>query len=772
MAIKMKQFLSFNKKVFLKYTWSYLVIFLTCILFLFISLRFITNKVLKNQELNVEQILHNNVHSIQTTTDQTIERCQMINYVLLQKESMYYFLHFDAKYPGEDTSNAYNIIKELKSLCLTDDYISDILICVNQNNMNINQQGKMSMTDVYKNYIEQKNGGLSYQEWIAETLSFTGGKIQSLKNGSLYFIRTYPVTPIGPKSDSITLIKIKDNIVNNTLKGVENVDGAVVEILDDQTGKNLWVTDQNQKFAPDVKQFTGSNGYLVQNGYLIFYQKSEQLSVTYVSALPQFYLTNQKKNLDTLTIVAFIICVIFGCGLIILISLRKSNPVRQLLSLVNENGSGKATFLDPYLEIKSMLLDAADQKLAYMNQNEFNEKKKTFIAILYDKRSAIELLQHNAEQLGISYKNHSSCYIKLKCIDISAYFEKINDYGKIKCTPIQFCDTIITQILSEYYSITGIPYGQEGFFIITIVDKNIELVYKEIKDHLQQAQHLLQESYGIDTLIAISNFHNDVKGLLSGFKEVNQIMEYMEFMGDKNFYEYNMVSILKNRNDSITPSIKIETVMLSCIKSGDFIKAKSLFNDIINFYFQDMHNSPQMLKLRIYALISKIMESLNYIDVSDANNLMTGLTEDSQLMNFNNIVEFQKKMNILFDKLGKFLESTEGKEEDHFIKNIRDVISHNYMNPDLNVSMIANLLNKNLDYVSRTFKKITGNGLLDSIQEFRINKAKGYMDENPNLSILQISSMVGYVNCESFIRVFKHKEGVTPGRYKSTVKKE
>jgi two-component system, response regulator YesN len=771
MIVRMKKFISSNKKVFFKYTWSYLVIFLISILFLFVSLRFITNKVLKNQELNVEQILHNNVHSIQTTTDQYIERCQMINYVLLQKESMYYFLHFKAKYPGEDTADAYIVSKELKSLCLTDDYISDILICVNQNNININQQGKMSMPDVYKEYIEQKNGGLSYQEWLAETLSFTGGKIQSFKNDSLYFVRTYPVTPIGLKSDSITLIKIKDNIVNNALKGAENIDGAVVGILDNQTGKNFWVTGQNQKFAPDVKQFTGSNGYLVQDGYLISYQKSEQLSITYVSAVPQYYLTNQKNNIDTLTIVAFIICLILGCGLIVLLSLRKSNPVRQLLSLVNENGSGKATFLDPYLEIKSMLLDAADQKLAYMNQNEFIEKKKTFIAILYDKRSTAELIRHNAEQLGILYQNHSSCYIKLKCIDVSAYFEKINDYGKIECTPIQFCDTIITQILSEYYAITGIPYGQEAFFIITLMNKNIELFYREIKDHLQQAQHLLQESYGIDTLMTISNFHSDIKRLLTGFKEVNQTMEYMEFMGDRNFYEYNMVSILKKRNDFYTSS-KSEAMMLSCIKSGDFIKAKSLFNDIINSYFQDMHNSPQTLKLRIYALISKIMESLNYIDVSDVNDLMKGLAEDSHFMNFNNIVEFQKNMNIVFDKLGEFLESTEGKEEDHFIKNIRDVISHNYMNPNLNVSMIANLLSKNLDYVSRTFKKITGNGLLDSIQEFRINKAKGYMDENPNLSILQISSMVGYVNCESFIRVFKHKEGVTPGRYKSTVRKE
>lgn len=770
-----KEFIGLKKKALLRYALPHLLIFLIPLVLFFVTLHFVTNQMLKNEEANVEQTLHNNVHSVQITMDEHIERCQTINYVLLQDENMHYLLHFDAEYPGENTVNIYNISKELKSLCLTNDNISDILICINQNNININQQGKISMEDVYKEYIQQEKGGFSYQGWLAEALSFTGGKIQSFKNGSLYFIRSYPVTPIGSMSNSTTLIKLKDSIIKNILKGVENIDGAVVAILDDKTGHNIWATNQNQEFLPDGKQFIGSNGYLVQDGYLISFQKSEQLSITYVSAVPQSFLINQKNNINKLTIVAFIICVTLGCGLIILYTYRKSNPVRQLLSLVNANGSGKSNFLDPYSEIKSMLLDAADQKLVYMNQYEHNgfiEIKRMFIAILYDKKSTAEMIRQNAEQLGISNENKQSCFIKLKCIDISAYFEEINDYGKIDCTPIQFCDTIITRLLSNHYAITSIPYGQEAFFIIMLEDKKIELFYKNIKDNLQQAQRLLQESYGIDTLIAISNFHSGMKGLLSAFKEVNRIMEYMEFMGEKNFYEYNMVSILKNRNEFYTSSIKEESMMLSCIKSGDFNKAKSLFNNIINSYFSDMHDSPQVLKFRLCALVSKIMESLYYINLSDTNNLIEELAEDSQLMNFSNIVEFQENMNNLFDKLGEFFQNTEGKEEAYFIKNIREIISHNYMNPDLNVSMIANLLNKNLDYVSRTFKKLTGNGLLDSIQECRINKAKNYMGENPELSIQQVSSMVGYINCESFIRVFKHKEGVTPGRYKSMIRKK
>ena len=473
--------------------------------------------------------------------------------------------------------------------------------------------------------------------------------------------------------------------------------------------------------------------------------------------------------------IAFLLCVIVGCSLIILYILKKSNPVLQLLSLVNTNGSGKINFFDPYLEVKSMLLDAADKKLAHMNQKEHNgfaEKKKTLIAILYDKRSTMDLILQTSQQLGMSCMNNHIIFVKFKCIDISAYFEKVNDYGKIDCTPIQFCDTIMTQILSNHYTVINIPYGQEAYIIITLEDKNIELFFKNIREHLQQAQRLLQESYGIDTIVALSNFHSGVKGLLAGFKEANNVMEYMEFVGDRSLYEYNMIPVFKNQNEFHASVVKEETMMIGCIKSEDFEKAKVLFNKIISSYFSDMHDSPQVLKLRLYTLVGKMIESLNYLDLSDANSLIEGLTEHSQIMMFNNIIEFQEKVNSLFDKLGKVTRDMEGKEEDLFLKNIRDTISHNYMNSNLNVSMIANLLDKNLDYVSRTYKKLTGNGLLDSIQDFRINKAKEYMDENHELSIQQVSSMVGYVNCESFIRVFKHREGITPGRYKSMLGKK
>ena len=111
---------------------------------------------------------------------------------------------------------------------------------------------------------------------------------------------------------------------------------------------------------------------------------------------------------------------------------------------------------------------------------------------------------------------------------------------------------------------------------------------------------------------------------------------------------------------------------------------------------------------------------------------------------------------------------SEDSEKD-FVKKVCGIVDENYANTELSVTAIAELLGKNLDYVSRIFKKTTGEGLLDYIQKVRIEKAKQIFQDNPSLTLQQVAGQVGYVSCESFARVFKKKEGLTPGKYRDQV---
>jgi YesN/AraC family two-component response regulator len=104
---------------------------------------------------------------------------------------------------------------------------------------------------------------------------------------------------------------------------------------------------------------------------------------------------------------------------------------------------------------------------------------------------------------------------------------------------------------------------------------------------------------------------------------------------------------------------------------------------------------------------------------------------------------------------------------DDIIKYIED----NYHDINLSITMIADFFHMNPSYLSRFFKEQKGEGLLDFINRVRLERAK-YLLQEETLSIVKVARKVGYFNCNTFIRVFKKYEGITPGRYKEIQQSE
>lgn len=761
-----------ERSVFLNFVKSYLVIFLIPIFFFATAYQIITNLLTDRETRQTEQVLNNKTKQVQLLMDEYLERSLAISLSILKNDSMSYLLSSTDETNGNYNTSVYRLANHLNSIVISNNFVDDIIVCVNDKEINVNCRGMMSDEDVYKNYIEQLDNELSYEDWIKVSENFTGGKLYCLRNGTLYFIQTFPVTPREDVIRSITLIKFRDGILKNAIEGSVDNYSMVPAIIDNKTGKNIIGQYWNNDFDVDPARISSGSGNILYNGYIMSYEKSDFIPVTYAFAFPQEILSAHKQEVRIIAVITFIVCTVLGCALIYFLTLRNYNPIRQLFSLAKGENTGTVVskLFDPYSEIKSILLDAADQKIAYMNlhkEQDGQDRKRTLIAALYDKKSASELIGYYASKVGINYEAQSFCFIKLKCTDISSYFEKTGENEELAHYPVNLCETIVTQILGALSNTTCIRYDQELIFIAVPDIKKLELFNKNIEDKLSQAQQFLRENYGIDTIIAVSDLHQGIEGIRQGFHEMNKTMEYIEITGNKVIARYNRMPSLNCSNKFNTTIIKEETMMLGYVKSGDFGKAKSYFNKIINIYFNDTVNSPQVLKFKLYGLINNILGAMNYVSVPDAGRIIDKVNEHNDLLDCENLVEFQSRLNTLFDELEEFCRSQDAETESHFKRDIMEIVRENYMNPDLNVSMIADMMNKNLDYVSRTFKKLTGYGLLDYIHEVRINKAKDYFQENPDLTVQQVSAIVGYISCESFIRVFKRREGVTPGRFKA-----
>lgn len=85
---------------------------------------------------------------------------------------------------------------------------------------------------------------------------------------------------------------------------------------------------------------------------------------------------------------------------------------------------------------------------------------------------------------------------------------------------------------------------------------------------------------------------------------------------------------------------------------------------------------------------------------------------------------------------------------------------------DFDSKLLSAYVNLNYSYLSATFKKLTGQSIVEAHTKLRINKAIHLM-RNTSMNVSEISERLGYRNPYYFSRVFKKVLGEPPSTYMS-----
>ena len=121
-----------------------------------------------------------------------------------------------------------------------------------------------------------------------------------------------------------------------------------------------------------------------------------------------------------------------------------------------------------------------------------------------------------------------------------------------------------------------------------------------------------------------------------------------------------------------------------------------------------------------------------------------------------------------FNRFGeKIAQFNEHKHEDQSNQMIRKINKYiqDFMHDDLTLHKLAEVVYLSPYYLSRLYKQISGENLMDHITEVRIAKAK-YLLKTTDLKIHEISDKVGIESAPYFSRLFKKMVHCTPQEYR------
>jgi two-component system response regulator YesN len=113
----------------------------------------------------------------------------------------------------------------------------------------------------------------------------------------------------------------------------------------------------------------------------------------------------------------------------------------------------------------------------------------------------------------------------------------------------------------------------------------------------------------------------------------------------------------------------------------------------------------------------------------------------------------------------KRLLSTKQRYVTGVIDKIKYAIEKNF-HKNISLKQAAEIVCLSPKYISRIFKEHTGVGFNEYKLELKVKRAKELLSTT-ELNVNQISDRIGYMNVESFIRIFKRITGCTPTGYRN-----
>ncbi len=443
-------------------------------------------------------------------------------------------------------------------------------------------------------------------------------------------------------------------------------------------------------------------------------------------------------------------------GLIIsyIISRRMYRPVNHLVDLFKDYGQAAHKDEFSFIQETAIQINESNEQLrSAMNEHRLSLREK----FLRDLLHGLIPQEQVAEQLETHQLNHLEQHITVCVITFSKLKELMEQYSKEAILVIKTkTSQIMQEELQESFTceILDLDFSK---YVIIVQHTNTE----EIQKKLTQTMSHITEGYTFGMIAAIGQPVQSISELEQSFSEAMQVLDWRSAVDRTTIMTYEQLSNMQL--DNYYYPIDAERDLISVVIRGEREQANAILNRILQENLQKRALIPEQLEqfaMLLQATINRIMQQLNKSPSEfweqHPNPLETLRNSDSG-------VEAIKAIIRLFDTMIDMLGQQSEMMDQSTVKQMIEYIHENY-HIDLSLTMIAEHFNFSSGYVSVAFKKYAGENFKDYLNIYRVQQAKEIM-KREKVKIGDLALMVGCNNTNTFIRMFRKYEGISPGQY-------
>ena len=209
--------------------------------------------------------------------------------------------------------------------------------------------------------------------------------------------------------------------------------------------------------------------------------------------------------------------------------------------------------------------------------------------------------------------------------------------------------------------------------------------------------------------------------------------------------------------------LKAEMQLTNAVKSGEYEQARKVLDELFSLNFGQGDVPREIAQCFMFNLTSTVMRIIYELNLTADGEIGESVRAAQSLLNCHSLPELRKGMEHVIARLTDYIR--EKNAQNTLADEICAFIALRYADPDLDLTAVADHFSLSPSYLSRKFKGALGIGLPDYINQYRIRRAEDLLRETQD-SIQSIAESCGFLNSNTFIRVFRKLDGITPGRYR------
>jgi YesN/AraC family two-component response regulator len=363
-------------------------------------------------------------------------------------------------------------------------------------------------------------------------------------------------------------------------------------------------------------------------------------------------------------------------------------------------------------------------------------------------------IKEGCDQYGLDFDNK---FFQVMLV----YIEELEEEGGQA-----FSRELLYQLIEQHY---------ENYDVHTLEIEGVPLclfVYDqpEVRSAIEKTSRELIDTflskYKVGMALAFSGVKDDVNLINIAHEESQEALEYELFRGSRTISFYDDLSG-EVRQGAFSSYLELETRFFNAIRANQFEAARNILLAEIDRIVTG-NTSFLMMKTRIAGIINLIIDAVSELRGVISNDYSSQI---QRLLDSDSAESVRTLLSSLLSDMEREVMENQDRDTGPLYQQVDDFLEENYADINLTVGVVADYLSLSDSYLSTMYKKQTGSGLLQSIHKIRIRKARKLLRTcNDNLNV--IAQKVGYVNDIALIRSFKRFEGISPGKYRDSLKNQ